>query len=344
MAAHNAELNHAWKVGEDLAKSLEHPNRAAAEAIKHFADDKSSPALRQQELHAATVGLIKEHILPSVQFEDSSHHKMEAFRVAGTSTDHKDLVIAAGKENGGRAAEKMILGNDGKYYEAIADTKHSGYLRGHEIGDGSVKALEEHYKFGTKTEVTSTREISRPNGSLTMKSDDHGLTEVVLKDKYGQSEHLIRKDSVWKSVDSKGVEHDGPLNVIPGKDKSLVIQNANGTSRTILENGKEVNEDAQHRVTSILRTDGKMVKMFYTGNSTDVSSFILPGDGKNPAQLWKPSATCSDVFTVNGNSIPTDGSAFMLFNMKLNPHDGSFKLTTESADPKLNAKTYNYAN
>jgi hypothetical protein len=86
-------------------------------------DAKNHTHLKWDELSAASKSLEDKHVLPKLGFEDKAQHERVA-RVVGTTADtgkadgERDIVVALGHKDKEHAKDVVILGHDGKYYQA----------------------------------------------------------------------------------------------------------------------------------------------------------------------------------------------------------------------------------
>jgi hypothetical protein len=134
----------------------------SAEGIKAFAQELNSydslpapqkNALKWAELRGATDGLIAGNVLPNLDVADSSASAgLRNCRIVGLTADgdknsaNDDLVVAIGrqKNNANRAESVVILGQDGKFYEA--QKVKGGYVRTQNVIADNAAELETRHK------------------------------------------------------------------------------------------------------------------------------------------------------------------------------------------------------
>lgn len=133
-----------------------------ADAIKTFAqelnsfDALSAPqknALKWAELRGATDGLISGQVLPNLDVSDKGTSSgLRNCRIVGLTADgdknsaNDDLVVAIGrqKNNLTKAENVVILGQDGKFYEARS--VQGGYVKTEKVIAENAAELESKYK------------------------------------------------------------------------------------------------------------------------------------------------------------------------------------------------------
>jgi len=129
------------------------------DSIRDFAQDLNSlnslpapqkNALKWAELRGATDGLIARKVLPNLDVADDKTN-MRNCRVVGLTADgdkssgNDDLVIAIGRkrDNASKAENVVILGQDGKFYQARQ--VKGGYVRSDVVIAESAAELERKY-------------------------------------------------------------------------------------------------------------------------------------------------------------------------------------------------------
>ena len=78
-------------------------------------------ALRQAELAGATAELAKLGVLPNMEIEKHNAHGHTDYQVVDTTSDHQDLVIAAGDK---QHPHYVVMDNAGHFYNAVLDREH----------------------------------------------------------------------------------------------------------------------------------------------------------------------------------------------------------------------------
>ncbi len=130
-------------------------------------------ALKWAELRGATDGLIEKKVLPNLDVVNDKSG-LRNCRVVGLTADgdKNDLVVAIGrrKDNTDKAENVVILGHDGKFYQARQ--VKGGYVRGEDVIAQNADELERKYNrpgFTAKTEHEKTKE--KPSGTTEPVSD-----------------------------------------------------------------------------------------------------------------------------------------------------------------------------
>lgn len=119
-------------------------------------------ALKGAELRGATDGLIQRKVLPNLDVEEGRTN-MRKCRVVGLTADgdknlaNDDLVIAIGrkKDDASKAENVVILGQDGKFYEARQ--VKNGYLRSDVVIAENAEDLERKYNPGKPVEIAKDK-------------------------------------------------------------------------------------------------------------------------------------------------------------------------------------------
>ncbi len=123
-------------------------------------------SLKWAELRGATDGLITRNVLPNLDVADNKTN-LRNCRVVGLTADgdknsgNDDLVVAIGRktDNTSRAENVVILGQDGKFYQARQ--VQGGYVRSEEVIAENAAELERKYNragFTPKSENAETKE------------------------------------------------------------------------------------------------------------------------------------------------------------------------------------------
>lgn len=129
------------------------------DGIKTFAQDLSllnnlpapeKNALKWAELRGASDGLIARKVLPNLDVADNKTN-LRNCRIVGLTADgdknsgNDDLVVAIGrkKDNPSKAENVVILGQDGKFYQARQ--VQGGYVRSEEVIAENAAELERNY-------------------------------------------------------------------------------------------------------------------------------------------------------------------------------------------------------
>lgn len=154
------------------------------DAIKTFAQDlhslNSLPApeknsLKWAELRGATDGLINKKVLPNLDVADNKTN-LRNCRIVGLTADgdknsgNDDLVVAIGRkrDNANKAENVVILGQDGKFYQARQ--VQGGYVRSEVVIAESAAELERKYSrsdFTPKKENDKTQNNAKPEENST---------------------------------------------------------------------------------------------------------------------------------------------------------------------------------
>lgn len=161
------------------------------ESMKTFAAELNSmndlPAaqknsLKWAELRGATDGLISSNVLPNLDVTDDKTN-LRNCRVVGLTADgdknlgNDDLVIAIGrkKDNAAKAENVVVLGQDGKFYQARQ--VKGGYVRSQELIAENAGELERRYnrtQFFPKTE-SSEKPDGQPQQKREIKQEESRL-------------------------------------------------------------------------------------------------------------------------------------------------------------------------
>jgi hypothetical protein len=145
------------------------------DSMKNFAQDLNSfnslsapqkNSLKWAELQGATDGLIKRNVLPNLDVADDKTN-LRNCRVVGLTADgdknlqNDDLVIAIGRkrDNATKAENVVILGQDGKFYQARQ--VKSGYVRSDVLVAENAAELERKYNREGFAPQTGEQEKSK---------------------------------------------------------------------------------------------------------------------------------------------------------------------------------------
>lgn len=223
------------------------------DAIKTFAQDLNSMnslpdaqrnVVKEAELRGATDGLISKNVLPNLDVSDNKS-KMRNCRVVGLTADgdknngNDDLVIAIGrkKENSAKAESVVILGQDGKFYQA--QEVKGGYVKTQDVIAQNAEELERKYN---RKDFTPQTEAERK--AIEQKREEAKKLDQKLDPKLDQKldpkqkiEHEKREDE--KSEDDKGKliaqeqsreKRGNPADLEVFKDEFKALQEANPQS------------------------------------------------------------------------------------------------------------------
>jgi len=124
-------------------------------------------SLKWAELRGATDGLIARNVLPNLDVKDNKTN-LRNCRVVGLTADgdknsaNDDLVVAIGRksDNASRAENVVILGQDGKFYQALQ--VRGGYVKSEEVIAENAAELERKYNRAGFTPKSETEEKKAP--------------------------------------------------------------------------------------------------------------------------------------------------------------------------------------
>ncbi len=185
------------------------------DAIKTFAQDLNSlnnlpapqkNALKWAELRGATDGLISKKVLPNLDVADNKTN-LRNCRIVGLTADgdknpgNDDLVVAIGRrtDNPDKAQHIVILGQDGKFYQARP--VQGGYVRSEKIAE-NAEELERKYNrpgFNPQSENDKTK--------VEPKSDEKPKPAVIAEDR-GNPADLEEFRQGLKSFQSKSAPYE----------------------------------------------------------------------------------------------------------------------------------------
>ncbi|MBA3993433.1 MAG: hypothetical protein C0469_07890 [Cyanobacteria bacterium DS2.3.42] len=138
-------------------------------------------SLKWAELRGATDGLITRNVLPNLDVADNKTN-LRNCRVVGLTADgdknsgNDDLVVAIGRrtDNTSRAENVVILGQDGKFYQARQ--VQGGYVRSEEVIAENAAELERKYNRAGFT-PKSKDEVSKEKERTEEKKTTEEITE-----------------------------------------------------------------------------------------------------------------------------------------------------------------------
>ncbi len=166
------------------------------DGIKAFAQDLNSlnnlpapekNALKWAELRGATDGLIARNVLPNLDVADNKTN-LRNCRIVGLTADgdknsgNDDLVVAIGRkrDNASKAENVVILGQDGKFYQARQ--VEGGYIRSKDVIAENAAELERKYNRSGFTPQTDNEKPKEKPELIAAKAGNPADLEVFRQE------------------------------------------------------------------------------------------------------------------------------------------------------------------
>lgn len=245
----------ATQKGIDFAEKWDPEKHAVSpEGMQTFAHDLNSlnglsapqkNSLKWAELRGATDGLIARNILPNLDVKDNKSN-LRNCRIVGLTADgdknfaNDDLVVAIGRkrDNASKAENIVILGQDGKFYQARQ--VKGGYVRSQDVIAENASELEQKYNRSIFTPKTDDSEKSHEQSHNTVSSDKEKQAErgnpadleIFRHDLRSFREHSpANEQTAQRELDRLAKEYS----VLSSDQKSIALEDVVESNRAALE-------------------------------------------------------------------------------------------------------------